>query len=150
MFYYGTLERRFLVFGMNFRQVRKKCSLCVWMRFLVELFFYEFFESRHCFPTVGRTFCNNGEKTLEKLSKVHSTWTKDFSRKVWFLKKKFTFTIFSSFDENPCGLPSQSVPPDLENCFLHSLRGSSGIKLSICSRNFTLTNGLWWKTFGIL
>ena len=61
-------------------------------------FLYEFFEFRHCFPTVSKTFYTIDAKTLEKLSKVHSTWTPNFSRKVCFLKKNFTFINFSNFD----------------------------------------------------
>ena len=66
------------------------------------------------------------------------------------MKKVFTFTIFSSFDEKLGGLLSESLPPDLKNCFLHSFRGSScSITSSFSSRKFTPTNGLWGQMFGI-
>ena len=118
--------------------------------FWLNCFFYEFFDFRLCFPTVSRTFFNIGAKVLEKLSKVHSTWTTNFSRKVCFLKKIFTFTNFSSFDEKLCGFLSECVRPVLKNCFLHSFRGSSCITLSFFSRKLTPTNGLWGKMFGVL
>ena len=118
--------------------------------FWLNCFFREFFEFRHCSPTVGRTFCNIGAKTLEKLSKVLSTWTTNFSRKVCFLKKIFTFAVFSRFDVKLCGLLSESLPHGLKNCFPHSFRGSSWITLSFSSRKFSPTNWLWWKRFEIL
>ena len=80
-------------------------------------FFYDFFEFCHCFPTVNRTFFNIGPKTLRKLSKAHSVWTTNFLRKVCFLKKIFTFTSFSSFDEKLCGHLSENVQPHLKSAF---------------------------------
>ena len=118
--------------------------------FRLNCFFYDFFEFCHCFPTVNRTFFNIGPKTLRKLSKAHSVWTTNFLRKVCFLKKIFTFTSFSSFDEKLCGHLSENVQPHLKKCFLHPFRGSSCITLSISSRKLTPTNGLWGKMFGIL
>ena len=143
-------EKVFFVFGKNFRQVRQKGTFVPEWDFWVNCFFYEFFEFLHCFPTVGRTFCNIGAKSVEKLSKVHSTWPTNFSRKVCFLKKIFTFRNVSSFDEKLCELLSEAVPVDLKNCSLHSFRGSSSITLTFSSRNFTPTNGLWGKKIGIL
>ena len=113
-------------------------------------FFYEFFEFRHCFPTVSRAFFNLGAKTLEKLSKAHSTWTTSFLRKVCVLKIIFTFTNFSSFDERLCGNLSESVPADWNNCFLHSFKGSSCITIFVSPRKITPTNGLWGKMFRTL
>ena len=118
--------------------------------FRLNCFFYEFFEFGLCFPTVNRLFFNIGPKTLGKLSKAHSVWTRNFLRNVCFLKKLFTFTSFSSFDEKLCGHLSESVPPYLKKCFRHPFRGSSCITLSISSRKLTPTNGLWGKMFGSL
>ena len=118
--------------------------------FWLNCFFYEFFEFRPCFPTVNRTFFNIDPKTLGKLSKAHSTWTTFFLRKVCFLKKIFTFTNFSSFDEKLCEHLSVKIPPGLKNCFLHPFRGSSCITLSFFSRKLTATNGLCGKMFGTL
>ena len=111
------------ILAQTLQKVYKKCNLCVqkiqgqlrtsgrfvktalfvseW-DFWLNCFFYEFFEFRHCFPTVNGTFFNIDPKTLGKLSKAHSTWTTIFLRKVCFLKKIFTFTNFSSFDEKLC------------------------------------------------
>ena len=61
----------------------------------------------------------------------------NFSRKVCFLKKIFTF---SSFDEKLCRLPPESLPPGLKNCFLHPFSGFSCITLPFPSRKFTVTN----------
>ena len=74
----------------------------------------------------------------------------NFSRKVCFLKKIFTFRIFPSFDEKLCELLSEGVLPDLKNCSLQSFRGSSGIILSYSSRKFTPADGFWGKSFGVL
>ena len=80
-------------------------------------FFYEIFEFRHCFPNVGRTFGNIGAKISEKLSKVHSTWTTNFSRKVCFLKKIFTLTNLASSREKICRILSESLRPVRKTTF---------------------------------
>ena len=145
----GSWGRRFWCSVRTFgRFVKTALYLSQW-DFWVN-FFFEFNEFLHSFPTVSRTFCNIGVKPLEKLPKLHFTWTTNFLRKVCFLKKIFTFTFFSSYDEKLCGHLSESVPPDLKNCFLHPFRGSSCLKLSFSSRKLTPTNGLSGKMFGIL
>ena len=72
--------------------------------------------------------------TVFRLWAVHSS---TLARKLWkscrrriLLEKQvfwgkfvFTFTNFSRFDEKLCGRLSESLPPYLKNCFLHSFRG---------------------------
>ena len=70
----------------------------------------------------------------------------NFSEKVCFLKKIFTF---SSFDEKLCRLPPEGLPPGLKNCFLHSFSGFSCIKLPFPSRKFTVTNNFERKNLEI-
>ena len=66
----------------------------------------------------------------------------NFSEKVCFLKKIFTF---SSFDEKLCRLPPENLPPNLKKCFLHSFSGFSCITLPFPSRKITVTNNFEGK-----
>ena len=105
------------------------------------------------FVTIFRLWAECSVKLLQKLErscqKCLLLEQQNFSRKLCFLKKKFTFTIFSSFDVKLRRLLSENLPPGLKNCFLHSFKGSSCITLSFSSRNFTPTNGLWGEKIGI-
>ena len=91
------LREKFLVFVRNFRQVGQDCTLCVRMRFLSELFYLWIFWVFYCFPTVGRTFFNIGAKVLEKLSKVHSTWTTKLFEESLFFEESIYFYNFFEF-----------------------------------------------------
>ena len=94
---YGSWGKRFLVLGKNFRQVRQNFTLCVRMRFFSELFYLWIFWVFYCFPTVGRTFCNIGAKTLEKMSKVPSTRTTKLFEESLFFEESFYFYNFFEF-----------------------------------------------------
>ena len=65
--------------------------------FWLNCFFYDFFEFRQFFLTVGRTFGNIGAKTLEKLSKVPSTWTTKLLEESVFFEENFYFYNFFEF-----------------------------------------------------
>ena len=105
------------------------------------------------FVNVFRVWSDNSTTLAQELQrscqKCIILEQQNFSRKVLFLKRIFTFTNFSSFDQKLCGHLSESVPPDLKNCFLHPFRGSFCITISFSSRKLTPTNGLWGKMFGI-
>ena len=79
-------------------------SLCVRRRFLSELFFLWLFLS---FFAVFRLWEEHSAKLAQNLRKIGQNCTllelQNFSRKICFLKKILTFTIFSSFDQKLCG-----------------------------------------------
>ena len=60
-------------------------------------FFLNCYLFRRCFPTLGRTFCKTGAKTLEKISKVNSTWTTNLFEESLFFEKFFYFYNFFEF-----------------------------------------------------
>ena len=62
---------------------------------LTNCFSYEFFQLLDCFPTVGRTFCNNVSKTLENLLQLPSTWTtKLFEENLFSEEKTYFYNFF--------------------------------------------------------
>ena len=66
---YGSWEKRFLVFGKNFRQFRQNCTLCVRMRFLIELFFLWIFWVSSLFSDCGQNILQHWRKNFRKFVK---------------------------------------------------------------------------------
>ena len=168
---FGLWGKHCGILAQKLQKVYQKCNLCLqkiqeelgtFDRFAkTALYLYEsdfwlncFFMNFLSFVNVFRLWAENFATLAQKLQrscqKCILLEQQNFSRKVCFLKKIFSYTNFSSFDEKLCGHLSESVPPDLKNCFLHPFRGSLCITISFSSRKLTPTNGLWGKMFGIL
>ena len=87
------------IFGLSaktFQQVRQNCFLCVQRRFLIELFFYEFFEFLFVFGLWGKHSETMTQEALESLSELQSKCTKETSEKNLFFVEKFH--IYSFFE----------------------------------------------------
>ena len=117
--------------------------------FWVNCFSYEFFQLLDCFPTVGRTFCNLFSKTLESLLQLSSTWTTKLFLEISFPEENtYFYTFFElwsktlrTFVEIHSTRFQKLILPLVQVIFLHII--------IFFSRNFTLTDGLWRKMFGI-
>ena len=66
---YGSWGKRFLVFGKNFRQFRRNCTLCVRMRFLIQLFFLWIFWVSSLFSDCGQNILQHWRKNFRKVVK---------------------------------------------------------------------------------
>ena len=103
---YGSWGRKFLVFGENFRQVRQKCTLCVRMRFLIELFFPWIFWVSSLFPYCGQDFLQHWRKNFRKVVKsAFHLNNKLFEESVFFEENIY----FCSFFEIWCKTLRTSV-----------------------------------------
>ena len=144
--YVQKIQRELRTFG---RFVKTALYLSEW-DFWLNYFSMNFLS----FVNVFRLWAENSATLAQKLQrscqKCILLEQQNFSRKDCFLKKLFTFTIFSSFDGKLRRLLPEILPPALKNCFPHSFSGSSCVKLSFSSRKILPTNGLWGKMFEIL
>ena len=88
----------FRLWGKHFGFLAKKILLKINFiyEFIKNCFFHELFEFRYCFPTVGRKICKIGAETLEKVSKVHSTWTTELFEESLFSQDNIYF--YKSFE----------------------------------------------------
>ena len=145
----GSWGRRFLVFGKNYLQVRQNCTLCVRMRCLIELFFLWIFWVSSLFSDCEQNILHHWRKNFGKVVKGAFYLNNKFFEESLFSEDNKDFYKFFEIWWKICGLLSESVPPDLKNCFLHSFGGSSSIILSFSSRKLTPTNGLWGNLFGM-
>ena len=89
---FQTLRKTFRIFGEN-----NFVENNLFFEFIKNCFFYELFEFRYCFPTVGRKKYNIGAETSEKLSKVHSTWTIKLFEESLFSEENIYFYKFFEF-----------------------------------------------------
>ena len=123
-----------------------KTALCVseW-DFWVNCFFYEFFEFFRCFPTVVRIFCNIGAKSLEKLSKVHSTWTTSlFEESLYFEENTYSYNFFEFWWKTLHTSVGKRFPR-FEKLLSALVQGIVLHNIIIFTRKFTPTNGFWGK-----
>ena len=83
----------FRLWGKHFGFLAKKILMKINFiyEFIKNCFFHELFEFRYCFPTVGRKICKIGAETLEKVSKVHSTWTTELFEESLFSQDNIYF-----------------------------------------------------------
>ena len=93
----------FRLWGKHFGNLAKIILLKIIFiyEFIKNCFFYELFEFRYCFPTVGRKICNIGAENLEKVSKLHSTWTTElFEESLFSQDNIFFYNFFRVFMKN--------------------------------------------------
>ena len=92
--FFGLWAKSFGLSAKTFQQVRQNCFVCVPRRFLIGLFFYEFFECPFCLWAVRKTFCNNYARVLESFSELKSKWTRNFRGKFVFCRKIILLQFF--------------------------------------------------------
>ena len=129
----------------TFGRFVKTAALCVRMRFLSELFFLWIFWVFSLFSDCGKIICNIGAKSLEKLSKVHSTWTTSLFEESLYFEEN---TYFHSFFDIWWKTLHTSVGkrfPRFEKLLSALVQGIVLHNIIIFTRKFTPTNGFWGK-----
>ena len=97
-FFFGLWAQKFWTFGENFSTGSSKLlSMCPEELIDWTVFSMNFFEFLHCFPTVRRTFCNIGAKSLENKSKLYSTGTTKLFEENLFSEENNYFYNFFEF-----------------------------------------------------
>ena len=86
--------------------------------FWVNCFFFKLYHRLDCFPTAGRTLCNIGSKTFEKMVKLQSTrTTKFFSVKFVFWRKYLHLQFFRALIKNFADLCGKTFHPVSKTAF---------------------------------